>query len=111
MANEREGLDYSHFILAPFPGSVRIPLDSLIGVRMWPFGKKLEEIGLFWFAAVLYSKRKCGSITNLPYNLKYLGSNTTVHKRGEEAGCFEHYVLNVLFMEYAMSLHLRFKTL
>lgn len=34
MANEREGLDYPHFIPACFPGSVWIPLDSLIGVRM-----------------------------------------------------------------------------
>lgn len=34
---------------------------------------------IFLFAAVLYSKRKCGSVTSLLYNSKCLGSDTALH--------------------------------
>lgn len=51
---------------------------TLIDVRIWPFANNWRKYDIFLFAAVLYSKRKCGSITNLLYNLKCLGSDATV---------------------------------
>lgn len=90
MANGREGFDDPHLIPAPSwccLDSTRFSYwcEDTDGHLANNLRKKMT---FFLFAAVLYSKRKCGSITSLLYNLECLGSDTAVHseKGGGQQG-------------------------
>lgn len=102
MANGREGFDPS-LIPAPSPGGVWIQLDSLIGVKTWPFSKRLEEI-VHFFCLQLYCILK-GNVVLL--QVRYIIFNIwaliqlCTYKRGEgvlNIRCSMCFLWNMLFL-------------